>query len=86
MPYIKQIDREFLANGGSPRSAGELNYAITLLMIQYYENCGKNYNAINDVMGAAQNAALEFYRRIAADYEDKKIVENGDVYPSVVQS
>ena len=31
-------------------------------------------------MGALECAKLELYRRVAAPYEDVKIMENGDVY------
>ena len=37
----------------------------------------KNLNAI---IGALECAKLELYRRVAAPYEDDKIIENGDVY------
>ena len=38
-----------------------------------------NYQAINDIIGALESAKLEFYRRPVAIYEDKKIIENGDI-------
>lgn len=62
------------------RTAGELNYQLTVLIKQYFELNGKNYQAINDIVGALEGAKLEFYRRIAVPYEDQKIKENGDVY------
>lgn len=31
--------------------------------------------------GVLHNVVTEFYRKYAAHYEDKKIAENGDVYP-----
>ena len=82
MPYIKQEARKTLQNGISrkPENPGELNYLITVLCQFYFLNSGKNYQAINDVVGALEGAKLEFYRRVAAPYEDKKIEENGDVY------
>jgi hypothetical protein len=36
---------------------------------------------VNDVVGALDGAKAEFQRRVVAPYEDKKIRENGDVYP-----
>lgn len=82
MPYIKQERRtDFdLLDTIHPKNPGELNYVITKLVIKYFEHNGANYQAINDVLGAAQGACLEFYRRKAAPYEDVKIQENGDVY------
>ena len=79
MPYIlpeqrKSIECENLLD------AGELNYAITMLLVCYWETHGKNYQTINDILGALEGAKAEFYRRVAAPYEDQKIAENGDVY------
>ncbi len=82
MPYINQDDRLLLELNGNTyaTSAGELNYLITNLCIEYLNNNGTNYQRINDIVGALEGAKLEFYRRVAAPYEDKKIKENGDVY------
>lgn len=91
MPYIKKEDKEKFEIGPEGATAGiyfeavnagELNYSITKLIDDYFERNGSRYQQINDIMGALQGASLEFYRRIAAPYEDKKILENGDVYPN----
>jgi len=82
MPYILPKDRtELLANNEYryPESAGELNFLFTKL-IDLYLGVNKNYQAINDCLGALEGAKLELYRRVAAPYEDKKIKANGDVY------
>lgn len=82
MPYIELSRRVALANGGNPATAGEMNYAITKIILQYWTTSGiKNYDVINDIVGALEGAKAEFQRRIVAPYEDKKIQENGDVYP-----
>lgn len=81
MPYLKAEDKERLTlNGEYPKNAGELNYEFTTLALEYFRSNGARYQQINDVVGALEGAKLEFYRRVAAPYEDKKIVENGDVY------
>jgi len=81
MPYIKKEDRERLDNLESiPETPGELNYVITMCINRYIGEHGLRYDIINDVVGALESAKLEFYRRIAAPYEDIKIIENGDVY------
>lgn len=83
MPYISQVARSILDSGlDGPASAGELNYAITKLVGGYLSRKGADYQIINDVVGALEGAKLEFYRRVAVPYEDRKIAENGDVYPS----
>lgn len=79
MPYIKEIDRERLEYGSAPKTAGELNYLVTKLAHEYWRNCGQNYQAFNDILGALEGAKLELYRRRIAPYEDIKIAENGDV-------
>jgi hypothetical protein len=81
MPYIKQDRRDVvgLYSEGQPLNSGELNFQITSLLVSYFDEHGGNYQAINDVLGALEGAKLEFYRRVAAPYEDRKIAENGDV-------
>ena len=81
MPYIKKASRSRARF--RPDNAGELNYAITKLIDAYYHLPGnKNYQAINDIVGALDGAKLEFYHRVARKYEDIKWSENGDVYRS----
>ena len=77
MPYIKKEDRCLWKGAETP---GELNYLITTDIIGYMERKGLSYQTINDIVGALESAKLEFYRRVAAPYEEKKIEENGDVY------
>jgi len=80
MPYIKNADRERLKLTTDPRTAGELNYMITSLILQYWNEHPQNYQTINDIVGAVEGAKLEFNRRVVAEYENQKALENGDVY------
>jgi hypothetical protein len=87
MPYIekkrrKEIEEKLFVDGVLPvlNSAGELNYFVTLLAINYLEDRGLNYQSMNDVFGALEGAKLEFYRRVVVPYEDAKARENGDLY------
>lgn len=83
MPYINSSVRKDLQEeyqSMNPADAGELNYAITQIILEYFHENGERYQQINDVLGALEGAKLEFYRRLAAPYEDTKIKENGDVY------
>lgn len=82
MPYIKTKDRDRLAERRNVGilTSGELNYVLTEQLREYIRNHGLSYQTINDVVGALEGAKLEFYRRVAAPYEDKKIEDNGDVY------
>ena len=87
MPYVKQEIRnqfqEVGLSGHHPvmQTSGELNYEITIKLLKYLRIHGLSYKTINDIIGALEGAKLEFYRRVAVPYEDRKIMENGDVYP-----
>lgn len=79
MPYINEADRQDVARYG-PMSAGQLNYAITLLIKDYITENQLSYATLNDIVGALECAKLEMYRRIAVPYENSKLAMNGDVY------
>lgn len=81
MPYIEQQRRTELEEGATPHTPGELNYAVTDLLIRYLWNKTLNYGHINDVVGVLECAKQELYRRVAVNYENGKIAMNGDVYP-----
>ena len=55
---------------------GELNYVVTKILKQIYP---LRYFHINKAIGVLECVKLEFYRRVAAPYEDKKMKECGDV-------
>ena len=79
MPYIPMKDRQFAA--ADPQTPGELNYALTRLLLQYIENTPlRGYQALNDCLGALAGAQAEFYRRVVVPFEDRKKVVNGEVY------
>ncbi len=81
MPYIPVEARERLFRAGqTPKNAGELNFIITLIVDQYFHENGRNYQAISDILGTLSAAGHEYYRRRIAAYEDRKILENGEVY------
>lgn len=80
MPYITERRRLDISRGDEIVTPGELQYLIALLINNYVGTMNLSYQTINDIVGALEGAKLEFYRRIAAPYEDKKIAENGDVY------
>ncbi|MBK9973275.1 MAG: hypothetical protein IPP14_00610 [Planctomycetes bacterium] len=87
MPYIKPADRkpldpliaQLVKLLPEKDFAGGLNYVVSRLCAELLAR-EKNYARINEITGALECAKLEFYRRVAAPYEDKKIAENGDVY------
>jgi hypothetical protein len=61
--------------------AGLLNYACTRLALQIVRRqCGQmRYWLIAILTGIFKNIADEFYRRLAAPYEDKQMAASGDV-------
>ncbi len=79
MPYINQNDRQVAKK--MPLTAGELNYALTMTALDYLASFNMDYDKINEIVGAFDLAKAEFIRRVYFPYEDKKIEDNGDVYP-----
>lgn len=84
MPYIKNgdrpnIDAAVLELAEHIDNEGDLNYAITKLLLRYLSEKGRRYATLNTIMGILSCVANEFYRRVVAPYEDKKIQENGDI-------
>lgn len=82
MPYIKSNLRPglFPTSDNVPSNPGELNFMVTRLINDYMLSQPFNYQVINDIIGALEGAKMEFYRRVVIPYEDRKIIENGDVY------
>ena len=77
IPYIKQ-ERRYIASS-APADVGELNYAITQLVLGYLPPSPR-YADYNSVVGVLESAKLECYRRAVAPYENQKAFDNGDVY------
>ena len=86
-PYIRQSKRvkyesciqeilKILKGVPVEKVDGELSYVITRILKGLYEPSYFNYNRALGVLEAAKH---EFYRRIVAPYEDRKMEENGDV-------
>jgi len=79
MPYLPKEERsEFTIDDCANMSAGQLNYVITLMIKSWIGE--PSYSRIATATGVLENVKQEMYRRLAAPYEDTKIVENGDVY------
>jgi len=83
MPYIRKNEREILEPlvnqlANQCATSGDFTYAIYLLAKRMLPFAPTYYH-LSNIMGCLDCASKEFYRRIVAPYEDKKIVENGDV-------
>ena len=84
MPYINQAERELVNPALNELlkirliGPGIANYVVTRFLAGTMDTT--SYRGINEIIGVLECAKLEFYRRVAASYEDQKIQENGDVY------
>jgi hypothetical protein len=56
---------------------GEINYCFSRILAKSMGQI--SYSKIAMITGVLENVKQEFYRRIATSYEDKKIIENGDI-------
>jgi len=91
MPYIPEHLRERykrflkLIEQTMTLAPGHLNYVISKLCHIYILRKGSgstiffSYKVLNEVIGVLESVKQEFYRKVAAPYEDKKKVENGPV-------
>jgi len=87
LPYIKPKRREkykealeeligILKSLPVEEVDGELNYVVTKIIKEVYP---LRYFHLNKAIGVLECIKLEFYRRVAALYEDEKMRESGDV-------
>lgn len=56
---------------------GDINYVFSRVLGGLMND--PSYNKIAMITGVLENIKQEFYRRVASPYEDKKIMENGDI-------
>lgn len=84
MPYIKQENREQFNESARDIAAkadcaGDLNYAITVILQEYIKKKGLKYDVLNSVHGMLDCCDKELYRTITGPYEETCIGKNGDV-------
>lgn len=85
MPYIEAHRRGPLDAGDKPRTPGELHYVLTTLVAEYLGPHAR-YSGLNEAIGVLECVKQELYRRILAPYEDRKRVENGEVYGAILHA
>jgi hypothetical protein len=56
---------------------GRINYCFSRILGGLMGS--PSYTKVAMITGVLENIKQEFYRRVAEPYEDKKIVENGDI-------
>jgi hypothetical protein len=87
VPYIKQHKRnkyerileeliKILKALPPEEIDGELNYVVSKILREIYP---LRYFHINKAIGVLECIKLEYYRRVAAPYENSKIKETGDI-------
>jgi hypothetical protein len=82
MPYIKQERRKQvnivveMMRQTCVEADGDLNYILYKFC---KENVEPSYNNYKNFCGELRQCATEIERRLVAEYEQKKIEENGDV-------
>ena len=83
MPYIKR-DRRALINPYLNKllpqleTDGEVNYVISKIIDHCYNK--KSYSKYNSAMGVLTCVILEYYRRRICEFENEKIIKNGDIF------
>lgn len=88
MPYIKQVIKDTIELP-YVKDDGQLTYAIDamaeslLAMKCDYDWDTLSYSHLAQVIGDIECAKIELARRVLALLEDRKIVENGEVFESV---
>jgi hypothetical protein len=56
---------------------GKINYCFSRILSGIMGEV--SYSKIAMITGVLENIKQEYYRRVAEPYEDKKIIENGDI-------
>jgi len=88
MPYIKPKLRkdldstiddlvDILHYNRTDGLEGQVNYVFTRILHSLFDN--KNYKDYNAAVGILECCKLEFYRRKVKEYEEQKIIDNGDI-------
>ena len=83
-PYIDDLSNTIVnlaREKDGLKFAGFLNYVMTRTLLKVFKGLyGKpSYWMLAMMFGVLLTMALELYRRIAVPFEEKKIIENGDL-------
>jgi hypothetical protein len=75
---LRNVLRNYeLDDPDSNNTEGNINYVFTKLLMTVYSPT--RYQHINDVVGLLECVKLEYYRVVAAPYEEEKSEDNGPV-------
>ena len=67
--YLQEVPEE--------QRDGEINYIVSVILRRVYQP--PKYYRYNRAIGVLECIKQELYRRVVSKYEDKKIIENGDI-------
>lgn len=95
MPYIDQTQRDLLnpiidelvdmivsmkLDDETINVEGCLNYSVTKILHRVYGNSqSTRYSELNNAVGLLECIKLEYYRKVAAPYENQREFENGEI-------
>lgn len=84
MPYTKKESRVPLQLSLSVlaqtiENEGDLNYAMTCLVLSFVKKKGLSYSTISTVSGTIHLVGKEFEDRVVSPYESLKQMKNGDL-------
>lgn len=86
MPYIPPARAHCIDTGAHKLVGGDLAYALSREIADFFRDRELNYQAISDVRGAVAAALNEFERRVAEPYEQSKIERGGaDPYAALAK-
>lgn len=82
MPYINEDQREYLHMAEAvAENPGQLNYQLFIYIKRYMKLQGRSYKTYAEIEGVLSHISKELYRRSVEPYEEKKMLENGDIFP-----
>lgn len=78
--YVNQQMKEdrLLSNEELATVLGDINYCVSRIISILMGR--PSYPKIAMITGVLENIKQEYYRRVAQSYEDKKLIENGDIH------
>lgn len=83
MPYLNQGVKSSLDEGRKPQSGAELNYIISKAVNDFLAMRTITYSVLAEAVAALELSQYELKSRIVRPYEDKKVIENGEVFTCI---
>jgi len=87
MPYVDPHTRDRLSDPDLPArsrralNAGELTYQLQQNLLAFIKGHELKYQTLAECLGALEGAKLDLIERVVKPYEERKRLENSDVWP-----